>query len=410
VCDDGNPCTVDVLMGGPCHEACYVTSNGDPNGTACQFDGGVTGICESHQCCVGCLSGAQCLSGQEPSHCGGGGTQCAACSGSDCSSSVCAGGGCQVSALPLGTPCDGGACGGNGCCHGCLAGDGGACQTGDTMAACGSGGVACAACKSGACLLDGGARCDNCVPSCGGKQCGSDGCGGSCGTCPAGRVCTTGTCVCAQMSPEMGDGQCSDSIDNNCDGKTDCAEQTCDTWRCDFMKRGMFCVSGGCTFGCRIGNGMNVPMFFPQGTVNPADPCQVCDANLDDSRWTPVPDGANCMNGAGTCHGGICCTGCLDSTGLCQMGLKWHSCGKGGANCVDCYTQGGGCGSCFGGQCNKMWDEGNACGQQPPSCSSCMSCSGINSCEFQTICTMGDCAYSLIGCCVCTLGRCAVGN
>ena len=35
-----------------------------------------------------------------------------------------------------------------------------------------------------------------CSPSCAGRQCGSDGCGGSCGTCPTGKICNaSGQCV-----------------------------------------------------------------------------------------------------------------------------------------------------------------------------------------------------------------------
>ena len=35
-----------------------------------------------------------------------------------------------------------------------------------------------------------------CSPNCAGRQCGSDGCGGSCGTCPPGKVCNaSGQCV-----------------------------------------------------------------------------------------------------------------------------------------------------------------------------------------------------------------------
>lgn len=36
---------------------------------------------------------------------------------------------------------------------------------------------------------------DCCVPSCEGRECGSDGCVGSCGTCPSGHSCSEGTCV-----------------------------------------------------------------------------------------------------------------------------------------------------------------------------------------------------------------------
>ena len=38
-------------------------------------------------------------------------------------------------------------------------------------------------------------RSHQCVPSCAGKACGSDGCTGSCGTCPRG-TCSAGQCVC----------------------------------------------------------------------------------------------------------------------------------------------------------------------------------------------------------------------
>ena len=39
--------------------------------------------------------------------------------------------------------------------------------------------------------------CCNCVPKCGGKSCGDDGCGGSCGTCGPGKTCQSGQCASA---------------------------------------------------------------------------------------------------------------------------------------------------------------------------------------------------------------------
>jgi hypothetical protein len=38
-------------------------------------------------------------------------------------------------------------------------------------------------------------NCAGCTPSCVGKQCGTDGCGGICGTCSAGKTCQNGICV-----------------------------------------------------------------------------------------------------------------------------------------------------------------------------------------------------------------------
>lgn len=74
-----------------------------------------------------------------------------------------------------------------------------------------------------------------CVPSCDGKQCGDDGCGGSCGTCPTGSVCQSNTCV-ASCVPSCSGKQCGDDGCGGscgtcptgfaCDGGL-CAEITC---------------------------------------------------------------------------------------------------------------------------------------------------------------------------------------
>ena len=45
-------------------------------------------------------------------------------------------------------------------------------------------------CKNGVCLTQ-----STCTPSCIGKTCGDDGCGGSCGICVAGTNCQNGACV-----------------------------------------------------------------------------------------------------------------------------------------------------------------------------------------------------------------------
>ncbi|MBU1974496.1 MAG: hypothetical protein KKH52_03820 [Nanoarchaeota archaeon] len=42
-----------------------------------------------------------------------------------------------------------------------------------------------------------------CTPSCTGKVCGDDGCGGSCGTCPADYTCSAGACVAEDSDKEI---------------------------------------------------------------------------------------------------------------------------------------------------------------------------------------------------------------
>jgi hypothetical protein len=88
-----------------------------------------------------------------------------ACSGSNCGPSTC-----------------------TGCCD-----SSGRCQSA-TAAQCGMNGAACIACLAGAQCVQG--ACQACAPSCGGRQCGSDGCGGSCGSCGGGLTCSdAGTCA-----------------------------------------------------------------------------------------------------------------------------------------------------------------------------------------------------------------------
>ncbi len=60
-----------------------------------------------------------------------------------------------------------------------------------------------------------------CVPDCGEKICGTDGCGGSCGDCGAGELCQFGQCV-----PEGGCEDLEDCLPRICDADGDCADCT----------------------------------------------------------------------------------------------------------------------------------------------------------------------------------------
>lgn len=121
--------------------------NTDPGaaGEPCNFDAPGTDGCDAISACIG-------------------GTCYATCSSPSKSSSECAGGGCVAYVRA---------------------------DTGQTFNACftptGGGGPG----PSGT-----GTSNPGCTPSCVGRACGGDGCGGSCGTCPSGNGCTSnGTCV-----------------------------------------------------------------------------------------------------------------------------------------------------------------------------------------------------------------------
>ncbi|HZU81291.1 MAG TPA: hypothetical protein VE987_00160, partial [Polyangiaceae bacterium] len=382
-CDDRNPCTNDFVSyldksGNPCSAICAHDYTGHGDGTPCAFavDGGVgaAGVCRAHACCTGCWSGSSCMGGAAVSECGAGGAGCVDCTvdAGDCVSPACGAGACSWSPLADGTGCahGGGACSGGACCTGCLApidADGGvdggarACLTGAASDACGSGGATCSVCGAQGCgVPDGGVgeRCLGCRPSCAGRTCGDDGCGGSCGRCSiANDVCVAGACVC-MPTPENSDAACSNGVDDDCDGLADCAQASCDGMRCSTTS-GLFCSAMRCASGCRIGG-----VVYLAGQAGPF-PCQVCDPTRDDVAWSPVADGAGCneLGAAGTCHDGACCTGCWDGT-ACRTGNLATACGAGGATCAICNDVNA-CNTdeCRGGACrHSALPDGTLCG------------------------------------------------
>eukprot|EP01129_Flabellula_baltica_P008673 TRINITY_DN3474_c0_g1_i1.p1 TRINITY_DN3474_c0_g1~~TRINITY_DN3474_c0_g1_i1.p1 ORF type:complete len:925 (-),score=184.87 TRINITY_DN3474_c0_g1_i1:1550-4282(-) len=74
---------------------------------------------------------------------------------------------------------------------------------------------------------------DTCTPSCSGKSCGSDGCGGACGTCSGSTVCNNGQCETTSCTPRCSGRNCgSDGCGGSCgtcsNGQT-CSSGTCKT-------------------------------------------------------------------------------------------------------------------------------------------------------------------------------------
>jgi hypothetical protein len=107
-------------------------------------------------CCTGCLDkSVACQTGNSAAACGSQGNPCDICNPTapdPCAASKCTSSTCQLINLP-GSQCMGGAgiCANMECCIGCVSG--GICYTGNTDAACGSGGAACKSClcKNGTC-------------------------------------------------------------------------------------------------------------------------------------------------------------------------------------------------------------------------------------------------------------------
>lgn len=130
-------------------------------------------------CPTGCCDGTSCLDGDTLLSCGAEGDTCRPCAdGGECIDGACRPPACEAS------------------CMGCCSETG--CETGTSTGACGSAGSACIECipgeecSAGACV---------CVPACGTRVCGPDGCGGECGAgCTDDEVCNAAGSGCEAPS------------------------------------------------------------------------------------------------------------------------------------------------------------------------------------------------------------------
>ena len=243
------------------------------------------------------------------------------------------------------------------------------------------------------------AVCIGCSPDCNGKQCGNDGCGGSCGNCPGGQVCTNS--VCTVCTPDCAGKQCGD---NGCGGS------------CGGCPAGQDCVDGSCYQGpsCNdfvknqdesdvdCGGSCPEKCLFGQDCKKPTD-CKsnVCDGgkcgtpetciNLQqDPGETDVDCGGNdcpgCANGKYCMEHGDCLSlNC--SFGVCEK----PDCNDGSLNQdetdVDC---GGSCPPCPDGLVCK---DGGDCESGRCTSNQCTSCSDgqMNGPESDLDCGGGEC-------------------
>lgn len=244
VCDTDGTC---VPGPRPVTWACVATAYND--GTSC--DCGCAA--PDPDCAVESLPVTGCASGR----CNDDGT-CVACepqcSGKECGDDGCGGfcGSCLASGKPVCTDgrcaacvpqCDGRTCGADGCggtCGSCRVGEtcaDGTCSPPHPTASCAGhcGEVTESGCSCGGdCAARGNCCVDyvlcGCQPTCTGKQCGDDGCGGICGFCASTDRCAAGTCVDDLCDPDpcRGNGTCRPA-DGSCACATGFAGDTCGT-------------------------------------------------------------------------------------------------------------------------------------------------------------------------------------
>ena len=137
-----------------------------------------------------------------------------------------------------------------------------------------------------------------CVPDCSELACGPDPlCGDSCGTCGDGLGCTDDACVAGY---------------------------------CEVIVQQFHCVVEG--------------TCVPSGTVNPANPCELCQPLSTAWAWSSAADGLQCGGGHFCYEGGCCAPDCGGQPGCADDGC--------GGICLPCFPS-----ECGDGQLNQEWEE-----------------------------------------------------
>ncbi len=173
-----------------------------------------------------------------------------------------------------------------------------------------------------------------CIPSCSGRVCGDDGCGGSCGTCAEGESCDAsyGQCRASSCTPDCtgavcGDDGCGESCGTCSAGQACTAERAC---VCQPSCTNRDCGSDGCGGTC----GSCPSRLFCQSTVTGS----TCTPTCTPSCTGKVCGDDGCGGSCGACDTGQMC----DLTGecVCAPQCSGKQCGDDGC--------GGTCGTCSG--------------------------------------------------------------
>jgi uncharacterized protein YkwD len=259
-------------------------------------------------------------------------------------------------------------------------------------------GGSCGACGAGETCNASGACVASCMPSCSGRACGDDGCGGSCGTCASGFTCNaSGACVCPSGRTDCG-GTCVNTSTNrnHCGGcGMACGPtETCTAGACVCTPSctGRECGDDGCGGSCgACGAGR---ACGAGGTCVCTGGLTDCGGSCVDVRTDPTNCGA-CGTACGAsevCVASVCIAGGVDAG--CAPACDGRECGD--------DTCGGSCGACgsgelcgAGGACvcsDSATDCGGACVDTRIDSSHCGACGAA--CAGGEVCVAGACEAS----------------
>ena len=267
-------------------------------------------------------------------------------------------------------------------------------------------------CESGLCIAQG------CSPDCAGQDCGSDGCGGSCGDCGTDESCNGGNCIPNDCTPDCNERECgSDGCGGSCGDCLDdetCDEGSCVPSACPPDCLGRECGSDGCGGSCGTCSTGQQCGASGQCACAPSCAGKECGSNNCGGSCGSCGAGESCVGGkcapdcAPQCDGKQCgADGCGGSCGTCSSGKQCDPSGL--CVCVpscagkECGSDkcGGSCGSCgenescVGDQCTPICIpdcSGKACGSD--GCGgSCGSCNDSISCTSNDCSAAGVCSY-----------------
>jgi hypothetical protein len=207
-----------------------------------------------------------------------------------------------------------------------------------------------------------------CQPQCQGKECGPDGCNGSCGTCKTGYQCNAqGKCICTPncMNKDCG----SDGCGGSCG---ECGQfQTCTpSGKCKYVTP--LCGDGNCLSwigedcdvcpqdcGQCCGNGICEPKFQETCATCTADCGTCCGNGFCDVQYGEAcetcpqdcgPCAAKCGDGKCEAAKGETCTNCPGDCGACPSTCGDGKCDKATESCTSCPKD---CGACSGSCCTS---------------------------------------------------------
>ena len=231
-----------------------------------------------------------------------------------------------------------------------------------------------------------------CTPSCGGRTCGDDGCGGSCGACAGGRTCSgAGACACPAGTMDCG-GTCAATASDNancgscgnaCASGSTCMAGIC-VASCTPSCGGRTCGDDGCGGSCGS---------CPAGRTCGATGACGCAAGRTDCGGTCVDtatDPSHCGGCGSACPAGQSCSG---ATCACMPSCGSRSCGSDGCGgtCGVCATDRvcstGAC-TCLG----ALTDCAGACVDVRIDEANCGTCG--TACAAGETCAAGACATS----------------